>query len=88
VKELVQVAGARGGKGGGKPAGAKKPLKFGHGGDGPRVSSKTLVGKPVKLFTFDKPWSCPTCSAQIRRGIVFDVNGTLQCSRSCAAKAV
>lgn len=48
------------------------------------TKEKELLGKPAKFFgILGEKFTCPTCFRQLKRGIIYDHNGTLYCSRNC-----
>lgn len=44
------------------------------------------IGKPIKLIGHVSRL-CPSCETKLTRGINFEINGVICCSRRCAAQA-
>lgn len=45
---------------------------------------KELLGKPTKFIgVLGEVFTCPTCSRSLKKGIIYDHEGSLYCSRNC-----
>lgn len=67
----------------------KKPAKVNAGTVKEKV--KELPGKAVKYFSparGQNPFICPVCSRNLYKGIVYDHNSMMYCSRGCIPKEI
>lgn len=68
---------------------SKKPAKVNAGTVREKV--KELPGKAIKYFSpvrGQNPFICPSCNRTLYKGIVFDYNTIMYCSRKCIPKDV
>ena len=65
----------------------KKPAKPIAGQN--RDTSKLLLGKAVKYMSLDRgvnPFICPKCSRGLYKGIVYEQDNVMYCTRNCIPK--
>jgi hypothetical protein len=50
--------------------------------------TKVLLGKAVMYFGSKnaEPFTCPTCSRQLIKGVIYEENNSSFCSRTCIPK--
>ena len=67
---------------------AKKPAKKNISNTPEKV--KELPGKAVKYFGAknSEPFCCPTCARKLSKGIIYEDNKVLFCSRICIPKQI
>lgn len=63
---------------------SKKPAKRNVSNSTPVQKQVEDLGKPVYyLGLIDRVFDCPVCSRKMGKGIVYENNGKLFCSRKC-----
>jgi hypothetical protein len=48
------------------------------------IKEKEILGKPAKFIgILGESFTCPTCSRNLKTGIIYNHNNILYCSRNC-----